>query len=65
MPIDHLEQMVSTKRNTSEDEMEKIIHGIQDLIGEKNRYREKMLTITPYAKTGMLHSMIAGNVAKR
>lgn len=63
MPIDHLEQMVSTKQNTSEDEMEKIIHGIQDLIGEKNRYREKMLTITPYAKTGMLHSMIAGNVA--
>lgn len=63
MPIDHLEQMVSTKQNTSEDEMEKIIHGIQDLIGEKNRYREKMMTITPYAKTGMLHSMIAGNVA--
>lgn len=63
MPIDHLEQMVSAKQNTAEDEMEKIIRGIQDLIGEKNRYREKMLTITPYAKTGMLHSMIAGNVA--
>ncbi len=63
MPIDHLEQMVSASQNTAEDEMEKIIHGIQDLIGEKNRYREKMLTITPYAKTGMLHSMIAGNVA--
>ena len=63
IPIDRLEQMVSTNQNTSEDEMEKIICGIQDLIGEKNRYREKMLTITPYAKTGMLHSMIAGNAA--
>ncbi len=63
MPIDRLEQMVSTNRNASEDEMEKIICGIQDLIGEKNRYREKMLTITPYAKTGMLHSMIAGHAA--
>lgn len=61
MPIDRLEQMISTNQNTSADEMEKIICGIQDLIGEKNRYREKMLTITPYAKTGMLHSMIAGN----
>ena len=35
MPIDRLEQMVSTNRNASEDEMEKIICGIQDLIGEK------------------------------
>lgn len=62
MPIDHLEQMISTEQNTSKDEMEKIIQGIQDLIGEKNSYREKMLTITPYAKTGMLHSMIIGNL---
>ena len=50
IPIDRLEQMVSTNQNTSEDEMEKIICGIQDLIGEKNRYREKMLTITPYER---------------
>lgn len=63
MPIDHLEQMVSTGQNASKDEMETIIRGIEDLIGEKNAYREKMLTITPYAKTGILHSMIAGNVA--
>lgn len=62
MPIDRLEQMIVTEPGNSEDEMEKIIRGIQDLIGEKNGYREKMLTITPYAKTGMLHSMIAGNV---
>ena len=62
MPIDHMEQMISTEPNASEDEMEKIIQGIQNLIGEKNSYREKMLTITPYAKTGMLHSMIIGNL---
>lgn len=61
-PIDYLEKMVSPEPDTSEDEMEKIIHGIQNLIGEKNEYREKMLTITPYARTGMLHSMIAGSV---
>lgn len=63
IPIDHLERMVSPEQDTSDDEMEKIIRGIQNLIGEKNEYREKMLTITPYAKTGMLHSMIAGSVA--
>lgn len=62
MPIDHLEQMVSTEQGASGDEMEKIIRGIESLIGEKNSYRDKMLTITPYAKTGMLHSMIIGNL---
>lgn len=64
IPIDHLEQMVSPKQNTSEDELEKITQGIQELIGEKNGYREKMMTIAPYARTGMLHSMITGNVVE-
>lgn len=66
MPIDHLEQMVTSgeQHDQTEDEMEQIILGIQNLIGEKNGYREKMLTITPYAQTGMLHSMIAGNAAE-
>ena len=70
MPIDRLEQMVVTGEKpmtggrSTEDEMENIIEGIRDLIGEKNGYREKMLTIAPYVRTGMLHSMITGNMEK-
>lgn len=78
MPIDHLEQMVKgeEEENTEgrrpdagqggeeEDEMENIISGIRSLIGEKNGYRERMMTITPYARTGVLHSMITGNIEK-
>lgn len=75
MPIDHLEQMVkgegapqeetiSDKWKSSGDEMEGIIDGIRSLIGEKNGYRERMMTITPYARTGVLHSMITGNLEK-
>ena len=48
----------------NESEMDCIIRGIQNLIGEKNRYKEKMLTITPYAKTGMLHGVLIGNMEK-
>lgn len=76
MPIDYLEQMVKGEEeraaegaacavaaeNGSGDEMEGIINGIRSLIGEKNGYRERMMTITPYARTGALHSMITGNV---
>lgn len=48
----------------NESEMDYIIRGIQNLIGEKNRYKEKMLTITPYAQTGMLHGVLSGNMEK-
>lgn len=73
MPIDHLEQMVKGEGGQEnpalagdivENEMVGIINGIRSLIGEKNGYREKMLTITPYARTGVLHSMITGNMEK-
>lgn len=74
MPIDHLDQMVKEEKGlraaetdqkgifSGNDEMKNLIDGIRNLIGEKNGYREKMMTITPYARTGMLHSMITGDI---
>lgn len=76
MPIGHLEQIVHEEKRdtltkegtvgyeTGDDQMESLLNGIRSLIGEKNGYREKMLTITPYARTGVLHSMITGNMEK-
>lgn len=76
MPIDHLDQMMKEEKGirfvegeeedsqSGNDEMENLINGIRSLIGEKNGYREKMMTITPYARTGVLHSMITGNIGK-
>lgn len=76
MPIDHLDQMVKGEKSIvpvgdsgegikgRDDEMENLIDGIRSLIGEKNGYREKMMTITPYARTGALHSMITGDIGK-
>lgn len=72
-PIESIEHMVLQKTGqTSEDkhsdsaegEMDNIIHELSKLIGEVNGYQEKMLTITPYAKTGMLHGMLTGNMEK-
>ena len=76
MPIDHLDQLVKEEKGIrtvesdgetaarGNDEMENLIDGIRNLIGEKNGYREKMMTITPYARTGVLHSMITGDIGK-
>ena len=72
-PINHIENLVITQNKDketaqfssaypNESEMDYIIRGIQNLIGEKNRYKEKMLTITPYAQTGMLHGVLIGNM---
>lgn len=44
------------------DEFGTIIKGIQNLIGENNGYREKMIHISPYAKQGMLHGILNGNM---
>lgn len=63
-PIEHMERMITATPDSSGDEMAEIISGIQNLIGERNRYSEKMLTIEPYARTGMLQSMISGNAAE-
>lgn len=72
-PIRHIENMVKTQSEGGDpskvsfieptgSEMDEIIQGIKNLIGEKNKYREKMLTITPYAQTGMLHGVLIGNM---
>jgi len=74
-PINRIENLVITQNKDreaaqfssaypNESEMDCIIRGIQNLIGEKNRYQEKMLTITPYAQTGMLHGVLIGNMEK-
>ncbi|MCR5674903.1 MAG: AraC family transcriptional regulator [Lachnospiraceae bacterium] len=67
-PIGMLESMVSQTGETGSaekeeaapaDEMDGIIRGIEELIGEKNRYHEKMLTIGPYAGAGMLQAIVS------
>lgn len=58
-PIGSISSMVEQSAD-SKDEFDSILHGIRDLIGERNGYREKMVTISPYAQQGMLHSIING-----
>jgi AraC-like DNA-binding protein len=66
-PIDYLGKIVSNENSGSSadgqaevGEMNSIINGIEELIGEKNSYREKMLTITPYAGAGMFQAIVSG-----
>ncbi len=64
-PIDHIRRMMDERAEGENEagksnEFETIISGITDLIGERNGYREKMVTITPYARHGMLQAALHG-----
>lgn len=58
-PIDSIRGMLAPQGG-GQNEMEEILSGIRSLIGERNGYRERMITITPYARQGMLRSMMSG-----
>ncbi|WP_099468693.1 helix-turn-helix domain-containing protein [Konateibacter massiliensis] len=60
-PINNIVSIMPPSR-TEGDEFDQIIDEIQNLIGERNGYREKMVTISPYARQGMLHGILNGNM---
>lgn len=60
-PIDNIVSIIMPPQSEG-DEFDHIINGIQTLIGERNGYREKMVTISPYARQGMLHGILNGNM---
>ena len=62
-PIDDIGQMI--ERTGAKDEIDDILEGIRGLIGERNGYRERMVTITPYARQGLLHSLLTGDANRQ
>lgn len=67
-PIGNIERFIESgeledvELEEREDEFGTIIKGIQSLLGENNGYRERMIHISPYAKQGMLHGILNGNM---
>ena len=63
LPIGNIERIMNREMGNEENtEIDTIINGIKELIGERNGYREKMITIAPYAEQGMLHGILNGNM---
>lgn len=63
-PFGNIEKIMNRNLENSEGEISDIINGIQNLVGERNGYLEKMVTITPYAKQGILHRILMGSIEK-
>ena len=66
-PIDRINQLMDSSGRSvlpsSDNELEGLLASVRDLVGERNGYREKMLTIAPYARQGVLRSLISGSEA--
>jgi len=63
-PFGNIERIIDNplQSDKNNNELENIILGIEKLIGERNGYREKMVTIKPYVQQGMIHGMLNGNL---
>ena len=63
-PIGALTEMVSKEEENvaGSRDLNAVLKGISDLIGERNGYREKMITVSPYASHGALHQLLSGNL---
>jgi AraC-like DNA-binding protein len=63
-PISAITRLVSTEQKEPglSRDMDAVVRGISDLIGERNGYRERMITISPYAHQGALHQLISGTL---
>jgi len=63
-PFGSIEKIIDTQLPSGENsnELDNIILGIENLIGERNGYREKMVTIKPYVQQGMIHGILNGNL---
>ena len=67
-PINEIQRLVETpelaeapgEKPEGGNEFDQILQGIAGLIGERNGYQEKMVTITPYVRQGMLQAVIHG-----
>jgi hypothetical protein len=63
-PLGNIEKIIDDNHPSGENtnELDNIISEIEKLIGERNGYREKMVTIKPYVQQGMIHGMLNGNL---
>lgn len=66
-PMNNIEQLVKVEPYTAQsryDEVQQVISGIQNLIVEKNGYQETALRVRPYAREGMLHGVLTGEMGQ-
>ncbi len=61
-PFGNIGKIMENDYTGGTNEIGSMIDGIKNIIGERNGYREKMVTIAPYAKQGMLHGILSGGV---
>lgn len=61
-PFKKIRALLGVKNEAEEPEFKDFIESVECLVSERNGYKEKVLTISPYAQKGILHSILSGNV---
>lgn len=61
-PFGLIRSLLSGRDDNEEMEFTDIITSVACLVSERNGFKEKVLTISPYAEQGILHSILSGNL---
>ena len=60
-PFEKIRTIVGKEKREGKNEVEKIVSGVVDLLGERNGYMQQVHNMSPYASQGILHSLILGS----
>lgn len=61
-PFNQIGKMIGNEEKQENNQIYDIVAGVEQLVGERNGYMEKVVTITPYVEQGVLHSVFLGNL---
>lgn len=61
-PFGRIRSLVGNRENVELMGFKDIVTEVESLVGERNGYKETVMTISPYAQQGILHSILSGNV---
>lgn len=61
-PIERIWKMIGKDRDEQDDGFQELAAGVENLMAERDGYRNEVLTISPYAETGMIHSLLSGEM---
>ncbi len=61
LPINEIRSLIREKNDATFKDMDDMLEDIRSVIGERNGYREEVVSISPYAQAGMIHELVKGS----
>ncbi len=61
-PFGRIRSLIGLKNDMKKVGFDDFVNSVEGLVSERNGYKDKILTISPYVQKGILHSILSGNL---